>query len=99
MTGSSEKIGEVTKAYRVYFSQGPPDDEKDYIVRKTRLLVEKFIFNDVFFIISKVDHTIITYLVNPDGEFVDYYGQTKKAHDMAAAIAIHMSTWDLKKKS
>jgi len=32
LTGSSEQIGSVAKAFRVYFSQGPRDSENDYIV-------------------------------------------------------------------
>lgn len=37
-----------------------------------------------------VDHTIIMYLINPDGEFVDYYGQTKDAEMIKNAILINM---------
>lgn len=38
-----------------------------------------------------VDHTIITYLVNPEGELVDYFGQTKQAEEIEATIMFHMA--------
>ena len=38
----------------------------------------------------QVDHTIIMYLVDPDGNFVDYFGQNKKAEEMTASAATHI---------
>ncbi|KAK3105215.1 hypothetical protein FSP39_019975 [Pinctada imbricata] len=68
LTGNDEQLRGVTRAYRVYFSSGPKDDDNDYIV----------------------DHTIITYLINPRGEFVDYYGQTKTPIQMKSSILNHI---------
>lgn len=38
----------------------------------------------------QVDHTIIMYLVGPDGNFVDYFGQNKNAEQVTATVANHM---------
>lgn len=47
-----------------------------------------------------VDHTIIMYLINPDGEFVDYYGQLKTADQVVNGVLMSSIKYNqLKKKS
>lgn len=46
-----------------------------------------------------VDHSIIMYLVNPDGEFVTFYGKNFDASTLAQSLQGHLASWDQRKSS
>lgn len=95
MTGTDEQISTVCKAFRVYFSAGPKDVDNDYIVSGWWNQVECVLCNNHTLLYSyQVDHTIIMYLVNPDGEFVDYYGQNRNREQVTTSILMNILKWN-----
>ena len=46
----------------------------------------------------QVDHTIITYLVNPEGKFVEYFGQNKTVEEITSTIGTRMVNYKYRKQ-
>ena len=40
-----------------------------------------------------VDHSIIMYLIDPEGKFVTFYGKNFTAEQLAKSIAEHVRSW------
>uniref|UniRef100_A0A914I7Y4 Thioredoxin domain-containing protein n=1 Tax=Globodera rostochiensis TaxID=31243 RepID=A0A914I7Y4_GLORO len=76
-TGDKEQVAKVTKAFRVYHSEGPRTKRTDDYI---------------------VDHTVIMYLIDPDGNFHDYYGQNRRAREIVNVIKIKALEWEAKKR-
>ncbi|XP_076020595.1 protein SCO2 homolog, mitochondrial [Genypterus blacodes] len=72
LTGTTEEVKHAGRDFRVYASQGPKDEDGDYIV----------------------DHTILIYLVSPDGLFLDYYNRMKNEAQITESIRNHMNTYE-----
>lgn len=45
----------------------------------------------------QVDHTVILYLIDPEGNFVDYYGQNKTAESIVSGVLVNMSKYEKSK--
>jgi len=73
LTGTRQQVDEATRAFRVYYAEGPKEDG-DYLV----------------------DHTVIMYLVNDDGEFCEYFGQNKSAGEISNKVTAIMSKKKMK---
>ena len=46
-----------------------------------------------------VDHTIIIYLIDPEGQFLDYYGQTKTADMISTSVLLQMTKYAASKRT
>lgn len=78
LTGSKDAIAQVTKAYRVYFTKAGINDMTGNEGKDDDYLI---------------DHSIITYLLDPEGNFVTFYGKNYTDREMATSIVSIMQSW------
>ncbi len=70
LTGSPEQVAEAAKAYRVYYARVDEEGKETGADSDTYL----------------VDHSTITYLMGPDGQFIQHFSHSMDADAMAAKL-------------
>ncbi|EQC27550.1 hypothetical protein SDRG_14607 [Saprolegnia diclina VS20] len=71
LCGTPDMIKDVTKAYRVYFTKADETEVDDDAEEDEEYLV---------------DHSIVMYLIGPDGEFMDFFTQSARVDDIVKKI-------------
>jgi protein SCO1/2 len=79
LTGSPEATAAAARAYRVYHTRaaGAGGGDPDAADAEDYL----------------IDHSIITYLVDPEGKFATFFGKNAMAEEVAAGIAARVAAW------
>jgi protein SCO1 len=93
LTGTEQAVTDAAKAYRVYFSRtdnggggggGVSNGGGGGAPSSSAAAAD----DDYL-----VDHSIITYLIDPAGEFVTFYGKNFTGEQLAESIAGHVMAW------
>ena len=98
LTGSMEAVREAARAYRVYYTKATlgeitggdesESDDKDGGKKKKGKKKAPPPADDYL-----LDHSIITYLVDPEGKFVTFYGKNYSEQEMGESMAQHVELW------
>lgn len=81
LTGTPDNVKKAARAYRVYYTRaslGSADAEP-----KGKNWDDDYL----------IDHSIITYLIDPEGTFVTFYGRNYTAEEMAGSVAGYVQAW------
>lgn len=85
LTGTPELIKNVTKKFRVYFNENITNETKEGGDETNQ-------YNYL------IDHSIIHYLLNTEGEFVDFFGKNCTINEMVEKIGEYLDEY-LKRKN
>uniref|UniRef100_A0A1B0CFK1 Thioredoxin domain-containing protein n=1 Tax=Lutzomyia longipalpis TaxID=7200 RepID=A0A1B0CFK1_LUTLO len=87
-----DDIPDVPNIQPLFITVDPERDSKELVGKYVKEFSPKLLgLTGTTDQIQKVDHTIIIYLVDPNGEFVDYYGQTMGVDQITTSILVNMA--------
>lgn len=87
LTGTMELIRNVAKKYRVYFNENITNEVKEGDGEEDKVNQYNYL----------IDHSIIHYLLNTEGEFVDFFGKNCTINEMVEKIGEYLDEYVKKK--
>lgn len=88
LTGTVAQCRAAARAYRVYYARAaasPVGDESEASGKKKK---KDEIDGDYL-----IDHSIITYLIDPQGKFVTFFGKNVGAEEMVESVLARVGEW------